>query len=172
MALIASLVLSHNGAATLGGISAPLSTEADRERFLKRHRSAAAFIIGKRSALIESYGASQVPIFVFSRETTPLDLPHPLMQQITVDRNIGEISRLIDLRIEGDIVIEGGPTLLMALINANAVDTLELSISPISGDGDYLNIESLLAHFDIENEIEIDGTRLLQCRYKSNSANS
>ena len=173
MALIATLVVGRNGATSLGGKSAPLSTPSDRERFLKRHRSAAAFIIGKKSAALESYVATRVPIFVFSRNSEALILPHPLMQQVTVNRgDLGEISRRIDQQIEGEIVVEAGVSLLSALIKSGVIDQWELSISPIEGDGDFIDFETLLRDFEVSEEVTEDGTRLLQCRYKGNSANS
>jgi len=173
MALVASLVVGRNGATSLEGRSRPLSTPSDRERFLRRHRSAAAFIIGKQSAILESYAASHVPIFVFSRKSEALTLPHPLMQQVTVkSEDLGEISRRIDQRIDGDIVVEAGASLLTALIKVGVIDEWELSISPIEGDGDFIDFESLLAKFDVSEELVADGTRLLQCRYKGDSANS
>ncbi|CAN2206092.1 hypothetical protein MCEJIRE27_00874 [Candidatus Nanopelagicaceae bacterium] len=173
MALIASLVVGSNGATSLAGNSRPLSTPSDRERFLKRHRSASAFIIGKKSAILESYAATDVPIFVFSRNSDALNLPHPLMQQVTVNRgDLGEISRRIDQRIEGEIVVEAGVSLLTALINAGVIDQWELSISPIEGDGDFIDYETLLLKFDVSEEVAADGTRLLQCRYKGDSPNS
>jgi riboflavin biosynthesis pyrimidine reductase len=94
------------------------------------------------------------------------------MQQITVDRNLGELTQIIDHRIAGDIVVEAGPSLLLALIAERVIDILELSISPIAGDGDFISIEELLATFTIESEVVIDGTRLLQCSNRSNAANS
>lgn len=173
MALIASLVVGSNGATSLGGKSSPLSTPSDRDRFIARHRGAAAFIIGKQSALIESYAASQVPIFVYSRNSDVLTFPHPLMQQVTVNRgDLGEITRRIDQRIEGDIVIEAGASLLTALINEGVVDILELSISPIEGDGNFINVDEILKSFEYSEEIADDGTRLLQCRYQRNAADS
>ena len=172
MTVIASLVVGSNGATSLDGRSSALSTAADRARFLQRHRNAAAFIIGKKSASIESYSASQVPIFIFTRSTQQLNFPHPWMQQVTVDRNLAEITQLIDLRITGDIVVEAGVSLLTALIDVGVIEILELSISPVAGDGDFINLEELLSKFDIVREEDVDGTRLLECRYKRDSANS
>ena len=95
------------------------------------------------------------------------------MQQVTVkSEDLGEISRRIDQRIDGDIVVEAGASLLTALINVGVIDEWELSISPIEGDGDFIDFESLLAKFDVSEELVADGTRLLQCRYKGDSANS
>jgi riboflavin biosynthesis pyrimidine reductase len=171
MTVIASLVVGANLATTKGGSSRALSTEPDRARFLKRHRSASAFIIGRKSAAVESYKDSQIPIFVYSRSSTPLHFTHPMMQQITVDRNLRDITQLIDLRIAGDIVVEAGPTLLMAMIEEGVINYLELTISPIEGDGNFIDVENVLNYFHIESEESTEGTRLLSCRYKGDSSN-
>lgn len=172
MTVIASLVVGSNGATSLDGLSRGLSTEADRARFLQRHRSAAAFIIGKKSALVENYGQSNVPIFIFTRSSQKIELAPPMMQQVTVDRNLREITQLIDLRISGDIVVEAGAQLLGALIDAQVIEILELSISPIAGDGGFIDLDALLSKFEIIDEEVIDETRLLKCRYNRYSTDS
>ena len=172
MALIASLVVGANSATTLAGASTGLSTPPDRARFLALHRSAGAIIIGKESALAEDYSQTNVPIFIFSRSSEKLALIHPQMQQITVDRDLAEITRMIDHRIDGDIAIEAGPRLLTALVEAGVVDYLQLSLSPIAGDGNFINLENLMRNFEVESEENSEGTRLLQCRYNGNATNS
>jgi riboflavin biosynthesis pyrimidine reductase len=171
MALIASLAIGANSATTLGGQSSGISTPADRERFLALHRSAGAIIIGKESAAVEDYAKTAVPIFVFSRNPEKLILKLPTMQQITVDRDLFEISRDINQRIPGNIVIEAGPRLLTALVEVGAVDVLHLSITPIEGDGNFIDTTMLLSSFTIESEENQSGTRLLQCRYNGDAAN-
>jgi riboflavin biosynthesis pyrimidine reductase len=95
------------------------------------------------------------------------------MQQVTVDRgDLGEISRRIDQRIEGEIVVEAGASLLRALIDEGVIDQLELSISPIDGDGDFTDVNDLIRNFDYSEVLAEDGTRLLQCRYKCDATNS
>jgi dihydrofolate reductase len=172
MTVIASIVLGSNGATSLNGSSIGLSTPADRTRFLARHKSASAFIIGKKSAVIESYAKSLVPIYVLTRSPVKLELPHPLMEQIIITGDLSEIVRELEKRTSGDIVVEAGPVLLMALVEAGVITTLELSISPIEGDGNFLSLEKLLSYFEIISDVEIDGTRLLQCRYKSDAPHS
>ena len=172
MALIATLVVGANNASSKGGLSAPLSTPADRSRFLALHRSAAAIIIGRESALVEDYRKTQVPIFVLTRHHEGVKLPHPMMEQITVGDDLAKISRSIASRFEGDVIIESGVKLLKALISAGAVDRLSLSISPIEGDGHFVNLDDLLSYFTIEEELEVEGTRLLECRYNCHSSNS
>ena len=169
MALIATLVVGSNNATSKGGQSSPLSTPADRSRFLALHRSGSAIITGRKSAKVEDYSQTQVPIFVFTRDSGTLDLPHPLMEQITVSKNLAEEVRRIAERFDGDVIIESGVALLQPLIEIGAVDQLALSISPVTGDGDFIDVAKLLTHFSIEKEESIDGTRLLECRYNGNS---
>jgi riboflavin biosynthesis pyrimidine reductase len=171
MALIASLAVGANGATTLRGSSRGISTPADRNRFLALHRSAGAIITGKESAAVEDYAKTRVPIFIFTRSPERLVFQHPTMQQIVVDRDLLEISRRIDQRISGDIVIEAGPRLLLAMAEVGAVDVLHLSITPIEGDGNFIETSMLLSNFEIESEEHQDGTQLLQGRYNGNAAN-
>ena len=172
MALIATLVVGSNNATSSGGPSTPLSTPADRARFLQLHRSASAIITGRKSAQVEDYAKTSVPIFVLTHKNEKLSLTHSMMEQITVNENLSEVARGIESRFEGDVIIESGVELLQDLIEVGAVDELALTISPIEGDGDFIDLVKLLANFSIEKEVEIEGTRLLECRYHSNSANS
>lgn len=171
MALIATLVVAGNGATSAGGNSVLLSSEPDRRRFLTLHRSAGAIITGKQSAASEDYSKTKVPIFVFTRNLDQLNFTHPTMEQITVDRGLAEIARDIDKRIDGDIVIEGGRQLILAMAKEGAIDQLYLSISPVEGDGDFIDLNELLENFIVTSEIEESGTRLLECRYQGDATN-
>jgi len=171
MALIASLVVGANNATTLGGDSKKLSTPPDRMRFLALHRSAAAIIVGKNSAVHEDYRQTQVPIFIFSRSEKLLALSHPSMQQVFVNGDLANCARQIEDQIDGNIVVEAGPQLLAAMINAGVIEILYLSISPINGDDNFLDLSDLLSKFETESEELFEGTRLLQCRYNGNAAN-
>lgn len=172
MTLIATLVVGSNNATSKGGLSAPLSTPADRGSFLTLHRSAAAIIIGKASALIEDYRKTQVPIFVLTRQQESMMLPHPMMEQVVIGHDLAATCRSIDARFDGDVIVEAGIGLLQAMVSVGAVDRLELSITPIDGDGHFLELKDFLSHFFIEDERVIEGTRLLQCRYNRDSSNS
>ena len=171
MAIVATLVVGSNNATSKGSFSSPLSTSADRKRFLTLHRSAAAIIIGRESARVEDYRATQVPIFVFTRAATKLALPHPMMEQIKVEDDLAKLSRSIESRFKGEIIVEAGIGLLQAMVTVGAIDRLALSISPIEGDGHFVVLEDLLSHFTIEADDEIEGTRLLECRYDGDSTN-
>jgi len=172
MALIATLVVGANGATTMGGNSSPLSTPPDRTRFLRLHRSAAAIITGKHSANTEDYSQTNVPIYILTRSDLGLSLDHPQMQSVKIEGNLAEVSRDIQSRISGNVVVEAGPQLLQVLIGAGVVEELQLSISPIDGDGNFIEIAELLKNFEIESDEVVDGTRLLQGRYRGDAANS
>ena len=94
------------------------------------------------------------------------------MQQILIDGDLAERSRQIEDQILGDVVVEAGPQLLAAMISAGVIEILYLSISPINGDDNFLDLPDLLSKFEIESEELVEGTRLLECRYNSNTANS
>ncbi|CAB4882675.1 unannotated protein [freshwater metagenome] len=171
MAIIATLVMGRNQATSLGGKSAPISSSEDRERFLRLHRNAGGYIIGKNSAAAESYRLAKVPIFILSRSSNPLTLTHPMMQQVFVGENLGEIVRKIAEDLTGDLVVEAGPSLLLALIADNLIEKLYLSITPVEGDGNFVELDSLLDTFEIVQDEMVEGTRLLQCRNKGNTGN-
>jgi riboflavin biosynthesis pyrimidine reductase len=172
MALIATLVVGANGATTMGGNSSQLSTPPDRARFLSLHRSAAAIITGKHSANSEDYSKTNVPIYILTRSDLGLSLDHPQMQSVNVGANLAEASRDIQNQITGDVIVEAGPELLTALIGVGVIEELQLSISPIDGDGNFIEIAELLKDFEIESDEVVDGTRLLQGRYRGDAANS
>lgn len=171
MALIASLVVGANGATALHGNSQGLSTPPDRTRFLALHRSAAAIITGKESATSEDYTLTTVPIYVLTRDPRPLTFSHPHMEQILINGDLAQIVREIEKRHDS-VVVEAGPLLLQALVEVGVVDQLELSLSPIDGDKNFVDIERLLHNFIVESDELVDGTRLLQGRYRSNTTNS
>lgn len=166
MTIYASLVVGANGATTLYGHSRGLSTPADRERFLARHRSAGAFLIGRESAAREIYQASQVPIYVLTRTSEKIDLPHPRMELINVSGDLAKTVKNLSEETAGNLVVEAGPRLLLPLIEEGVIEILELTQSPIEGDGNFIDCKNLLSYFTITDEKVIDQTRLLECRYK------
>ena len=94
------------------------------------------------------------------------------MQQINVfpESDLAEITRRIDERVDGDIVVEAGAHLLTSLIEVGVIDLLELSITPIEGDAGFIDINYLISHFSEVKRREVDGTQLLECRNESNPA--
>jgi riboflavin biosynthesis pyrimidine reductase len=171
MPVIATLVVGSNFATSKEGSSLPLSTMEDRRRFLALHRRASAIITGRESAARENYQRTSVPIYIFTRSSAPLTLPYNNMRQVTIADDLRV--RVIEIahRHSGDIVIEAGIELLLALTRVGAIDELELSFTPITGDSHYLDIDEIFSLFEIVDEQEINATRLLKCRYKGDTSN-
>jgi riboflavin biosynthesis pyrimidine reductase len=94
------------------------------------------------------------------------------MRRVKIEGNLAEISRDIQNQISGDVIVEAGPELLVAMIGVGVIEKLQLSISPLNGDGNLIDTVKLLSNFTIESDKVLDGTRLLKCRYNGNAANS
>jgi riboflavin biosynthesis pyrimidine reductase len=164
MSVIATLVVGSNGATTCDGKSSALSTAADRDRFIALHRRAGAYIVGRNSAARESYAHSPAPLLILTRSPQ-----QDVENEWDVSQGFSDAMAHIRNRYPSPIVVESGPTLLLSLVQAGEIDALELSISPVKGDGHFVDVESLLSYFEITSDTEVDGTRLLECRYKSNT---
>ena len=172
MTIIASLVVGSDGSTSLRGNSAALSTQADRSRFLLMHRGAGAIIIGSSTAQADPYRAQKCPVYVFSRRADA-DISAPLILVHTPDDDaINNAVQRIQAENKSPVVVEAGPSLLLKLINLGLIDSLQLSISPLSGGEHRITIDDLLAQFSIVKREVVDGTELLECRYKGNSTNS
>ena len=168
MSVIATLNVGANGATTLAGTSAGISTAADRERFLKLHRRAGLHIAGANSAASELYSSTKIPLVILARSTQS-NISHG-REIINTSDGLKSVMREIKARFPAPIVVEAGPTLLTALVNEGCIDEIELSFSPILGDGNFINHIELLSQFTITVDENIDGTRLLHGRYNGDSA--
>ena len=171
MSVIATINIGANGATTRGGQSKPLSTPADRTRFLALHRSAGSIILGRNSLQSESYQGSKAALYIFTRKSFPSDRDSQTLTFIDSSHGLkGAMKKVIE---DGatPVLVEAGPTLLSALVKEGCIDELYLSISPIEGDGNFLSISELLKSFEVESEEIVESTRLLKCRYKSDSSN-
>jgi dihydrofolate reductase len=53
------------------------------------------------------------------------------------------------------ILIEAGQSIILQLISLNMIDRLELSVTPVTGGEDRIDIKELLSHFtSVSNESE------------------
>jgi hypothetical protein len=168
MSVIATLNVGANGATSLAGSSIGISTSADRERFLTLHRRAGAHITGRVSAASEMYSSTKIPLVVLSR--TSMSEIREGFEIVNTSAGLQSAMREITTRFPSPIVVEAGPNLLTALVNQGCIEEIELSISPISGDGNFIDYAELLTHFTIAYDEIVDGTRLLHGRYNGDSA--
>jgi RibD C-terminal domain len=168
MSVIATLVIGANGAASREGSSIGISTPADRERFLALHRRAKVHITGPKSVASELYSSTKIPLVILTRSAPSEREQHREIVN-TVD-GLPNVMREIKARFPSPIVVEAGPHLLGALVEQGCIEEIELSISPLLGDGNFLDYLALISHFTITNDELVDGTRLLHGRYNGDSA--
>lgn len=168
MSVIATLNVGANGATSLASSSIGISTSADRQRFLKLHRRAGVHITGTNSATRELYSSSRIPLLVLSR-THKSEMKED-REIVNTSAGLQSVMREIKNRFHAPIVVEAGPSLLTALVEQGCIEEIELSISPISGDKNFIDSEELLKHFTIVSDEIVDGTRLLHGRYYGDSA--
>lgn len=170
MSVIATLNIGANGATSLEGSSLGLSTAEDRNRFLTLHRRAGAYVVGTKSAANELYTSSAIPLLILSRS---LDSEVADGREIinTLD-GLEDVMRDIRSRYPAPIVVEAGPTLLLALLGAGCIEEIELSISPLPGDANFIDQQEIIKHFTIIGDETVNGTRLLHGRYNGDSTYS
>lgn len=168
MSVIATLVIGANGATALAGKSSPLSTPADRQRFLALHRSAKTYVTGRGSYAAESYLHAQAPVLILSRRAEPIE------GATIIDTSNGLLDAMLAIksRYSSPIVIEAGATLFMELLKIGCIEECELSIVALDGDSHFINVDEVMSYLQIIDEQSVDGTRLLKCRYQGSSAYS
>lgn len=172
MSVIATINLGSNGATSKAGSSSALSSDIDRATFLDLHRSAGAYVLGRNSFDAESYRRAKVPIYILTRTPTERANLNSYAKEVNVSHGLAPAMQNIVRNNQGPIVVEAGVGLLLPLIAAGCIDELRVSISPMEGDGHYIDLRKLLTDFEIISDEEKSSTRLLKCRYKGNSAYS
>lgn len=169
MSVIATLNVGRNGATSKNGSSEAISSPADRQRFITLHRSAGSFLLGRNSYLAERYSSPNAQIFILSKSGLPI-AGAPENVTIIAGLSLIESAREIYKKGRHPVVVEAGISLLIPLIESGCIDELELSISPIDGDDHFVDVKAILSHFQIIEDANVDGTRLLKCRYQGDSA--
>jgi riboflavin-specific deaminase-like protein len=172
--VIANMVGSVDGRATLGGRSGGLGNEADRQIFLDLRTQVDAVMAGTATIAIERYGPivksaerrarrrarglDEIPLAVTATRSMELPAQAPLFQDpgsrivvltnsdrerppceasVIVERIPGEpldltagMSRLRSSHGVRSLLVEGGPTILAAMMSSGLVDELFLTRAP------------------------------------------
>ena len=153
--IIATLVVGSDGSTSKDGSSRGVSSSADRSRFLERRRSVDAILIGGNTARNEPYRKTPVPVVVVSTSMANAlaDNRQAYWWNASPSVAIERARRLFG----PTILIEAGQSIIAELISLNMIDRLELSVTPITGGEDRIDIKGLLAHFpSVSSETEGD----------------
>lgn len=143
--IIATLVVGSDGSTTKDGNSRGISSSADRNRFLARRRSVDAILIGGNTARIEPYHKTPVPVVVVSTSMANAlaDNRQAYWWNASPSVAIERARRLFG----PTILIEAGQSIIFDLISLNMIDRLELSVTPVTGGEDRVDVKELLSHF-------------------------
>ena len=172
--VIANMIASADGRATVEGRSGALANETDREVFLDLRTQVDAVMAGPATIGNENYGPlirsaerregrrrrglEEVPLAVTTTRSMELPVQAPLFQdpearivvitnsdrepppcpaRVVVERVAGEpldllegMRRLRTAHGVRSVLLEGGPTVLGAMVSAAAVDELFLTLAP------------------------------------------
>jgi riboflavin biosynthesis pyrimidine reductase len=151
--IIATLVVGSDGSTTKDGSSRGVSSSTDRTRFLARRRSVDAILIGGNTARTEPYHKPPVPVVVVSTSMANAlaDNRQAYWWNASPSVAIERARRLFGQTI----LIEAGQSIILELISLNMIDRLELSVTPVTGGEDRIDIKELLSHFtSVSNESE------------------
>ena len=212
--VVANMVASIDGRATLGGRSGGLGNEADRQIFLDLRTQVDAVMAGTATIAIERYGPitksperrerrrarelDEIPLAVTATRSMELPAQVPLFQDpgsrivaltnsrrepppcaatLIVERIPGEpldltagMRRLRSSHGVRSLLLEGGPTILAAMMSSGLVDELFLTRAPkVVGGADEPTIlegASLLAPVDTVLLSVMLGESFLFLRYR------
>lgn len=177
------MVASMDGSTTLGGASAGLSSDTDREMLLTLRTLADVIIVGAGTVRAEDYGVPKKPgqrigVISHSGKVDPssrlftsgagfLILPEdaPPTSIESVRAGVGELDLAAALlQLPGSPVFvqaEGGPSINGALAAADLIDELNLTTSPqfVGGDGKRItaDMQAVGQPYDLVQLCEDDG---------------
>mgnify|MGYP003343867542 FL=1 len=154
--------MGSDGSTAKAGSSAGVSTDTDRERFLKRRREFDCIIIGGNTARSERYSITPCPLVVVSRHKSNVLITNP--NAFWWNLEPAEALAKAKREFGPDILIEAGPGLLNEFLNLGLVDQLEISITPITGGDHLIDLNDALRGFEITEDRKIDDTRFVTAK--------
>ena len=156
------MITTPDGAIDIDGKSGPLGGPADQERLATLRRQASVVLVGAGTVLAENYGPPSrkdlrigvvtkrcamnfsSPLFASGQgfivtTTTAPDVP---VDSVRAGQQEIDFRAIIDHMPDGIVHVEGGPTLNGALLAADLVDAINLTVSPhlIGQRGDALSL--------------------------------
>jgi riboflavin biosynthesis pyrimidine reductase len=156
MSTVATLVVGQDGSATKNSSSANITSKADRTIFLNRRRQVDVIIIGGNTARNEPYKRTPVPVIVCSRGSINPVAENPIAQlwNCSPSEAVDKARKLFGEKI----LIEGGPQMIMDLLESGKIDQLELSLTQVTGGENIVDWQLLLSKFKSVEMKQIDDT--------------
>lgn len=143
--VFANLVSGADGSTRFGNDSTALSSPRDRSRFHELRALADAIFIGGNTARTAPYTKTSKPLFVLTRS---IDLP----SQVEINDkaralNLEPTAALQSIFKTGvaRILVEGGPGLLTALLTADLLDSLFLTVTNATPNQNQIDLKELMA---------------------------
>ncbi|MBU6264036.1 MAG: dihydrofolate reductase family protein [Actinomycetales bacterium] len=162
MHTVATLVMGQDGCTSKNGSSAEVSTNTDRERFLKRRREFDVIIIGGNTARSERYAITPCPLVVISRHKSNVLITNPNAVWWNLDPK--EALEKAKREFGPDVLIEAGPALLQEFLKDGLVDQLEISITPVTGGDHLIDLNDALRGFEITEDRKVEDTRFVTAK--------
>ncbi len=158
--VIANLVVAANGATTMAGRSAPLSSASDRQRFHLIRSKARSIAIGGNTYRSELYGKTKLPVLVATRQV-PLEREREGLVHF-LNNSPAEVIGIALSKYGDPVLVEGGVNFLRPLIEQRLIDTFYITRSRNSGDGNFLDCSLLDTNYELidsesleENDFEV-----------------
>ena len=154
--------MGADGSTAKGGSSAGVSTNTDRERFLKRRREFDVIIIGGNTARSERYAITPCPLVVISRHKSNVLITNPNAFWWNLDPK--DALTKAKREFGPDVLIEAGPALLQEFLKDGLVDQLEISITPVTGGDHLIDLNDALRGFEITEDRKVEDTRFVTAK--------
>jgi dihydrofolate reductase len=123
---------------------------------LNRRRQVDVIIIGGNTARNEPYKRTPVPVIVCSRGSINPAAENPIAQlwNCSPSEAVNKARKLFG----ENILIEGGPQMIVDLVNSEKIDQLELSLTQVTGGENIVDWQLLLSKFKSVEMKQIDDT--------------
>jgi riboflavin biosynthesis pyrimidine reductase len=151
-----------DGCTSKDGSSAGVSSNSDRERFLKRRREFDVIIIGGNTARSERYAITPCPLVVISRHKSNVLLTNSNAYWWNLDPK--EALEKAKREFGPDVLIEAGPALLQEYLSAGLIDQLEISITQVTGGDHLIDLNDALRGFEITEDRKVEDTRFVTAK--------
>jgi riboflavin biosynthesis pyrimidine reductase len=154
--VLANLLVGADGSTTVRGRSVGLSSPADRRRFHQLRAGTDYIVIGGNTARTEPYASTPVPLIVLTHGQLPDEISSNTLAR-AVNASLPEVLELL----EGNILIEAGPSLLGIAMSSQLVDEFHLTITQAAPAENQIDISNLISGYEESECEEVDGEKFL-----------